>query len=210
LAALDFNALPCHCGGGMENFPDCEELSLMQHIANGDASALHALHKKTSGLLYRLALKIVSNTTEAEEVVQDVFMSVWKNAGKFDGRKAKVMTWMTVIMKNRCIDKIRARKRRIPACDIRDNENFNVAPVDAKTAVDAMQSKERADLIRSAVHSLPAAQREVVELAFFSDMTHVQVADSLGISLGTAKSRIRYAFEKMRSLMTAEKDDEGR
>ena len=193
---------------GMEESPEFEELRLMQNIVAGDASALRSLHEKTSGLLYRLALKIVSNTSEAEEVVQDVFMSVWKNASKFDSKKAKVSTWMTVIMKNRCIDKIRARKRRIPACDIRDDANFHISQVDVKTAADAMESTERAELIRSMVKSLPAAQREVVELAFFSDMTHVQVADSLGISLGTAKSRIRYAFEKIRSSMSEEKDDD--
>ena len=189
----------------MELFTKCEELPLMQKIADGDPSALHELHKKTSSILFKMALKIIANVSEAEEVVQDVYMSVWKNAGKFDGKKAKVLTWMTVIMKNRCIDKIRARKRRIPAGLTDENTSHHNLQVDKKTAVDAMQLKEQSEMVRSVVKSLPATQREVVELAFFSDMTHAQVAEFLGISLGTVKSRIRYAFEKIRNLMPAGK-----
>ena len=154
---------------GMEEPTEFEELRLMQHIADGDSSALRSLYERRSGLLYRLALKIVSNVSEAEEVVQDVFMSVWKNASKFDRKRAKVFTWMTVIMKNRCIDKIRARKRRIPDFNMRDDANSDIAQVYGKTAVDELESRERADLIRSVVQSLPVAQREVVELVFFSD-----------------------------------------
>ena len=189
----------------MDEPSDFEELTLMQRIADGDTSALNALHKKTSGILYKMALKIMYSVPEAEEVVQDVFMSVWKNAGKFDRKKAKVLTRMTVIMKNRCIDKIRARKRRIPAGLSDENASSHAFSVEKQTAVNAMEFKEQAEMVRSVVKSLPSAQREVVELAFFSDMTHVQVAELLGISLGTVKSRIRYAFDKMRSLIASGK-----
>ncbi len=202
---LYFDALLVYELTAMDEPSDLEELTLMQRIAGGDASALNALHKKTSGILYKMALKIMYSVPEAEEVVQDVFMSVWKNAGKFDSKKAKVLTWMTVIMKNRCIDKIRARKRRIPAGFSDENASHHAFPVEKETAVNAMESKEQAEMLRSVVKSLPSAQREVVELAFFSDMTHMQVAELLGISLGTVKSRIRYAFEKMRSMIPSRK-----
>ena len=93
---------------------DLDDQQLLQRIAEGDSAALRELHAKTARPLHSMAMKILTSSAEAEEVIQDVFVLVWKNAHKFNFEKAKVFTWMAVMMKNRCIDRIRAKKRRIP------------------------------------------------------------------------------------------------
>ena len=183
----------------MSDRPDIEEQSLIRRIAKGDSAALRSLHEKVARPLFSQALKMLSNPLEAEEIVQDVFLSVWKNAGKFESGKAKVFTWLTVLTRNKCIDKIRAKQRRIPTADTREDGDQVVAEVDGTTAVDELTKKERLEAIRTELAKIPQEQREAVELAFFSGLTHVQVAEKLGISIGTAKSRIRYAFQRLRS-----------
>ena len=105
----------------MSDRPDIEEQSLIRRIAKGDSAALRSLHEKVARPLFSQALKMLSNPLEAEEIVQDVFLSVWKNAGKFESGKAKVFTWLTVLTRNKCIDKIRAKQRRIPTADTRED-----------------------------------------------------------------------------------------
>ena len=192
----------------MSERPDIEEQGLVKRIASGDSAALRSLHEKVARPLYSQALKMLSNPLEAEEVVQDVFVSLWKNAGKFETGKAKVFTWLTVLTRNKCIDKIRARQRRIPAADTRDDGDQVVAEIDGTTAVEELTKKERLEGIKAALSKIPDEQREAVELAFFSGLTHVQVAEKLGISVGTAKSRIRYAFQRLRSLLGTAKNEE--
>ena len=102
----------------MSDPKDYEEQELLQRIAEGDNRALQILHEKTARPLHSMAMKILSNSAEAEEVIQDVFVLVWKNAHKFNFQKAKVFTWMAVMMKNRCIDRIRSKKRRLPLYEI--------------------------------------------------------------------------------------------
>ena len=90
---------------------DHDDQKLLQRIAEGDSAALRELHAKTARPLHSMAMKILTSSAEAEEVIQDVFVLVWKNAHKFNFEKAKVFTWMAVMMKNRCIDRIRAKKK---------------------------------------------------------------------------------------------------
>ena len=99
---------------------DHDDQQLLQRIAEGESAALRELHAKTARPLHSMAMKILTSSAEAEEVIQDVFVLVWKNAHKFNFEKAKVFTWMAVMMKNRCIDRIRAKKRRIPLYEIDD------------------------------------------------------------------------------------------
>ena len=149
-----------------------------------------------------MAMKILSNSSEAEEVIQDIFVLVWKNAHKFNFEKAKVFTWMAVMMKNRCIDRIRAKKRRIPLYEVDDYTEASITEPDSKNAVDLLKQKEKAGIVLEAVKQLPDPQREVIELVFYKEMTHVQVAEHLDISIGTAKSRIRYAYQRLRDALS--------
>ena len=149
-----------------------------------------------------MAMKILTSSAEAEEVIQDVFVLVWKNAHKFNFEKAKVFTWMAVMMKNRCIDRIRAKKRRIPLYEVDDYTESSITEPNSKNAVDILKQKEKASIVLEAVKQLPDPQREVIELVFYKEMTHVQVAEHLDISIGTAKSRIRYAYQRLRDSLS--------
>jgi len=126
---------------------------------------------------------------------------IYLNAHKFNFEKAKVFTWMAVMMKNRCIDRIRAKKRRIPLYEVDDYTESSITEPDSKNAVDILKQKEKASIVLKAVKQLPEPQREVIELVFYKEMTHVQVAEHLGISIGTAKSRIRYAYQRLRDAL---------
>ena len=181
---------------------DLEDQALLQRIAEGDSKALRELHIKTARPLHSMAMKILSNSSEAEEVIQDIFVLVWKNAHKFNFEKAKVFTWMAVMMKNRCIDRIRAKKRRIPLYEVDDYTEASITEPDSKNAVDLLKQKEKAGIVLEAVKQLPDPQREVIELVFYKEMTHVQVAEHLDISIGTAKSRIRYAYQRLRDALS--------
>lgn len=182
----------------MSNPKDYEEQELLQRIAEGDSRALKILHEKTARPLHSMAMKILSNNAEAEEVIQDVFVLVWKNAHKFNFQRAKVFTWMAVMMKNRCIDRIRSKKRRLPLYEVDEYTEKSIPEPDDRTAADHLTQKEKAKIIFDAVKLLPDPQREVIGLVFNSGMTHVEVSKHLGISIGTAKSRIRYAYQRLR------------
>ena len=185
---------------------DQEEQILLRRIAAREATALRSLYKRLGGLLYSVALKTLGSAPEAEEVVQDVFLSVWKNAHKFDADKAKVVTWVSAMTKNKCIDKIRAKQRRIPAAHPSEEDDRDIPEAAGVSASDELDQKERAKIIRVAVEKLPAEQRQAIELAFFSGLTHVQVAETLEVSIGTAKSRIRYGFERLRTILASQPD----
>ena len=105
---------------------------------------------------------------------------------------------MAVMMKNRCIDRIRSKKRRLPLYEIDEYTEKSIPEPDDRTAADHLTQKEKAKIIFDAVKLLPDPQREVIELVFNSGMTHVEVSKHLGISIGTAKSRIRYAYQRLR------------
>ena len=182
----------------MSELSDQEAQALLYRISNGEAEALSTLYHRLARPLYSQALKILSNRAEAEEVIQDVFLSIWKNAEKFDIEQAKPFTWFAMITRNRCIDKLRQSKRRIPSAEARvEPAKSPVYAVDKNTAADKLLSDERDRQIRLAVDQLPPDQRTAIRLAFFKGMTHIQIAKSQHISLGTAKSRIRYGFEKL-------------
>lgn len=170
----------------------------MQKIAAGDADALSFLYCHLRVPLYSMASKMLPNRFEVEEIIQDVFVLVWQNAHKFAPDKAKVFTWLCMMVRNRCIDKIRSNGRRLPLASSSNEQTIQSEhEIHHKTAADQLQTRERAAQIRKAIDQLPKEQGEVIYLAFYAGMTHAQIAKKLGISLGTAKSRIRYAFERL-------------
>lgn len=189
--------------------PNDEWSEALARVAAGDHAAINVLYDRFARPLYSFALKMLSNNTrEAEEAVQDVFVSVWKKAGTFESGRAQVFTWLTVMTRNKCLDRLRAKSRRIPTADLLSEEaqERDVPEEDKRTAVDDLFDKERTGIIKEAVAKLPDEQKEVIELAFFSGMTHSEIAEHLDISIGTIKSRIRYGIQKLRSLLGGEAD----
>jgi RNA polymerase sigma factor (sigma-70 family) len=183
-----------------------DQEALVRRIADGDGGALRELYDRLCRPLYLMAFKVLSSRTESEEVVQDVFVSVWEHAHKFDSERSKVFTWLSMLVRNRCIDKMRANRCRLPAAQPDSTESkCATQQIHMTTAADELQARERAQHIRKAIHQLPPEQREAITMAFFKGMTHSQIAESLGISLGTTKSRIRYGFERLSKLLPEER-----
>jgi RNA polymerase sigma-70 factor (ECF subfamily) len=171
-----------------------------QRIAHGDESALGELYDQLGGLLFSLARRITGNDREAEEIVQDVFVSAWRNARAFDIRRSSPATWLTTMTRNKAIDRLRATRRRLPAAPP-DTEFLPEAVDPAATPAQVAQANERAERIAGWMSELPPNQRQAVELAFFDGLTHPEIATRLDETIGTVKSRIRLGLERLRQKM---------
>jgi len=170
----------------------------LQDIRQGNSQALSRLYDEASSALYGLALRILGNAEDADEVLLDVFEQVWRKAGSFDAARGSVWRWLTLLTRSRALDRLRAdasrREREQPGIE-GEWELTSGAPLPDESSI---FSQQRA-LIRRALSSLPHEQRRAIELAAFSELTHVEIAATLGVPLGTIKTRIRMGMEKLRN-----------
>lgn len=177
----------------------------MARIANGDQSAFTLLYDRLSGPLYSLALKMLGDAAEAEDALQEACLQIWRRASAYDPNHRSVFSWAVLLTRGKVIDRLRARGRRsrIVATSI-ENEATPVETSEAstaETAADALNRNETARHVRSVLGSLPPDQREAVEMAFFSELTHHDIAKQLNQPLGTVKARIRRGLLKLREGM---------
>lgn len=171
------------------------QVQLLRRIASGDRSALAEFYDQVAGPLFSTATRILGDAHEAEEVVQDVFVQIWEKAATFDAALGSPFTWAMRITRNRSIDRLRARQRRTKLA-AQFHENFEITAGGESAAAEL--GEEAVGQFRSTVGSLPADQRRVIEMAFFSGLTHVEIAEALGEPLGTVKARIRRGMLKLR------------
>lgn len=172
----------------------------LQRIAKGEEAALGELYDQLGGLLFSLARRVTGNDREAEEIVQDVFVTVWRNAGTFDAKRASPTTWLTTLARNKAIDRLRASRRRLPAAPNDAEfmpETRDLAPDPAQNAA----SDDRRERVAGWLNELPPNQRQAVELAFFDGLTHPEIAARLSETIGTVKSRIRLGLDRLRQKM---------
>ncbi len=174
-------------------------LAYLDRIRAGDAEGLAQLYDETSGVLYALALRVLNDTADAEEVVLDVYQQVWKSTQAFDAARGTVWGWLTILTRSRAIDRLRSMgARRAREFPIESGwETRSATPVPEAQSIFAQERK----LVREALASLALEQREAIELAFFRGLTHVEVAEAMGVPLGTIKTRIRSGMRRMRDLL---------
>jgi RNA polymerase sigma-70 factor (ECF subfamily) len=172
----------------------------------GDESALEALYARYGGLLYTLALRIVGDRELAREVVQDTFLRSWDGRETYDARRGRVPWWLMGIARNRGIDLLRSRshQQRIRERAAPSREPFGAAAGDVSDAV-----SERVTVLQ-ALQALSDGQRTAIELAYYDGLTQSEIAEQLGQPLGTVKSRIREAMERLRGLLAPVLQKEGR
>ena len=174
----------------------------MERIAQGDQAALGRLYDRFARPLYSVALKMLSSPIEAEEAVQDVFVSVWKSAKNYQPGRAQIFTWLTVMVRNKSLDRLRAKSRRIPTADATtEAAQEREVEEERRTAADALMDSERSGILRGAINKLPEDQKGVIDLAFFTGLSHSEIAAQLGLSIGTIKSRIRYGMQKLKLML---------
>jgi RNA polymerase sigma-70 factor (ECF subfamily) len=167
---------------------------LLHRIANGDREALGIFYDQVAALLFSVAARILGDSLEAEEVIQDVFVQIWQKSATFDPALGKALPWALGITRNRAVDRIRGRQRHA-----RLLAEFQALPnpaTEIQTAQDLPTDERK--LIVQALASLPADQKESIELAFFAGLTHVEISERLEEPVGTIKARIRRGMLKLR------------
>jgi RNA polymerase sigma-70 factor (ECF subfamily) len=145
---------------------------------------------------------MLGDAGEAEEVIQDVFVQIWKNAPSFDPLLGPAFHWALSITRHRAIDRLRARQRRARLCENIEEDAAANAPANAVSDQGALEAEDSA-AVRAVLGGLPPEQRRVIELAFFSGLTHQQIAEALNEPLGTIKARIRRGLLKLRETLSA-------
>jgi RNA polymerase sigma-70 factor, ECF subfamily len=171
--------------------------ALLQACAGGDKTALHSLYKETAPQLFGLALRILRNRELAEEIVQDSFVLVWRNAHTFDPSRGAAMAWLGRIVRNRCIDVIRQRGRETPL-DPATIESW-ADPVPGPADLAALSSDARR--LHNCLEELEESPRKVLRLVYYEGMTYDEVAVHLGVPLGTVKSWVRRSLIRLRGCL---------
>jgi RNA polymerase sigma-70 factor, ECF subfamily len=159
-------------------------------MKSGDQSALAELYDRYSGVVYAVALRVLGDAGAAEDVLQEIFLQLWRNPNSFDAARGNMGAWLAVVTRNRAIDSLR---RRRPETDIED-VIVSVAP-DLAAEADRSRAAEK---VRGVLGTMPSAQRSALEMAYFEGMSHSEIADKTGEPLGTIKTRIRGGLMTLR------------
>ncbi len=174
---------------------DAADAELVRRMAAGDGEALGALFDRHGGRVLGLLLRMLGGSGEAEEVLQEVFLQAWTRAASFRADKGSPRGWLMVIARSRALDRLRASR----AARRRDEEALAETPlVEAPAAETDLERQELGARMRHLLAELPPEQRQAIVLAFFSGLTHSQVAARLGLPLGTVKSRILMGMRKLK------------
>lgn len=181
---------------------DLDDAELMRELAAGREEALAPLHRRYAGLVFNVAAQSLDRLA-AEEIVQDVFVAVWRGAGTYDPARGPVRPWLLQIAHLRVINELRRRGRRPAIVPDPEGEQLGAVPDEAPQPDEAAWREFRRTAVQEAVAALPPAQRQALSLAYFDDLTHEQIAAFLGLPLGTAKTRIRAGVQKLRVTLVA-------
>lgn len=169
------------------------DAALVARMAAGDRDALAELYDRHSALLYSLAVRVLQDRREAEDLLHDVILEVWRSAAQYSPERGRVVVWLTMRMRSRALDRLKSPSRRRTALS-EDPAAEQVAP--ASTSPDACVDHRAA---REALDQLPAEQRRVLELAYFEGLSSTEIAAELKLSVGTVKSRTAAGLSKLRA-----------
>ena len=181
--------------------PERDWVVLVRAIAAGEQLALHALYERTHRLVFTLVVRLTGNRETAEELTLDVFHDVWRRAPRYDPANGTVLGWIMNQARSRAIDRLRFEQRKKRVATHTDEAPGATA---GEVADDLVQMKQQNRALRAAVMGLALQEREVIEAAFFSGMTHAEIAAHLHQPLGTVKTRIRSGLHKLRYLLATE------
>jgi RNA polymerase sigma-70 factor (ECF subfamily) len=170
-------------------------MALLSEIRSGDQVAMAQLYDRYSSVVYAVALRVLADTAAAEDVLQEVFMQLWRRPAAFDANRGSLGPWLAVISRNRAIDLLRKRR---PETDIDDV----VVSVEPDMAGDAERSRAMGK-VREAMGAMPSTQRSALEMAYFEGLTHTEIAAKTGEPLGTIKTRIRAGLLALRKAVSA-------
>jgi len=172
----------------------------MPLVERRDPAAFEVVYDRHGGAAYSLAYRIVGDRQVAEEVTQEAFLSVWRSGARFDRARGSVRTWLLGVVRNRAIDVLRREAGRVSTVSLEldtvPEQRSRFEPTDAEAL-----RREASREVRGALAHLPEDQLKVVQLAYFGGLSHTEIAEVLGMPLGTVKGRMRLAMEKMRATL---------
>jgi RNA polymerase sigma-70 factor, ECF subfamily len=171
------------------------DTELVGRIARGDQAALKLVYDRSSGRAMAIAQRVLGNKNEAEEIVQEVFLEVWRRASSFDPARGKLDTWINVMTRTRSIDRL--RRRAIESRVVGQAEE----PTAGRTPLETAEQRLDRARIREALAAIPTEQRATVELSYFEGLSLSEIAERTGDPLGTIKSRMRAALDKLAGLL---------
>ena len=171
---------------------------LLKRSGRGDQEAFAELYDATSSRAYGLAVRVVRDSAQAEEVTQEAYLEIWRTAGRFDPERGSAVSWVLTIVHRKAVDRVRSAE----ASSRRDTSYLQQnQAVDHDSTADAAHASMEARRVRAALTDLTEVQREALELAYFGGYTHTEVATMLDLPVGTAKTRIRDGLIRLRDTM---------
>jgi RNA polymerase sigma-70 factor, ECF subfamily len=175
--------------------PAQEDPLLLADVQRGDEHAMAVLYDRYSKIVYSVAMRVLRDPAAAEDVLQEIFMQIWRNPVGFVASRGSLGGWLAVVARNRSIDVLRRRRPADPVDEMVLASSFNLAN---EAERNVMMEKAR-----GVIHTLPAEQRKTLEMAFFDGLTHSEIAEMTGDALGTVKTRIRSALLALRKAFKA-------
>jgi RNA polymerase sigma-70 factor (ECF subfamily) len=171
---------------------------LLAQVARGDDEALAQLYDRFSRVTYGLAVRVLRDRALAQDAVQDAFLAAWRTAASFDPKRGSASTWLLTLVHRRAVDLVRREERR-------GGDPLDDAPVASGEATDeTAEIREQRRSVQAALLQLPPDQREALELAYYGGLSQSELAEQLGVPLGTVKSRMFAGLGKLRELLDAE------
>lgn len=180
-----------------------DDVASVARAAAGDGAAIASLYDAHGRAMYSLALRVLADEADAEDVIQEVFAQVWRQASRYDAKRGTVAAWLLTITRTRAIDRLRARRARPDSAAAAANEDADSnLPASFVDPGDALAAARDAERVRSALRELPVLQRLAIELAYFEGLSQSEIAERLEQPLGTIKTRIRLGLLKLRDALS--------
>ena len=182
----------------MANYIELEDHQLIHRIGLGDRDALEELYGRYSTSVYSLARYMLRHEALAEEAAQEVFLNIWLKANSYNSDRGEARAWLMSVAHHKIVDIIRARRRSVATSEPKDYDALDLVPSTQRpTDEEAVINLDRGH-VRAALERLPQAQREVIELAYYQGYSQSEIAEKLLQPLGTVKTRVRLAMQKLR------------
>lgn len=177
------------------------EIELLKRVSQGDQRSFGELYDRFASVLFSTAYRMLKNQEAAEDVLQDVFIQIWRKAPLYDPARGRPLTWAVTLTRNKAIDTLRSTQRRSSLQEAAQQDLERFEQFDDKSFFDSVTSEETSRLVREAIQRLSRQQRDAIELAFFSSLTHTEISERLKVPLGTIKARIRRGMMALRDII---------
>ena len=188
----------------MVDYESLDDHQLIQRVSQVDKDALEALYVRYQTPVYSLAMFMLKQPSLAEEATQDIFLNIWLKAASFNSERGQLKSWIMSVAHHKIVDIIRSRRRTIINTDPGDYETLDLLPAKGASTEDQVEQTLERERIMRALDQIPESQREVITLAYFGGLSQSEMAEKLGQPLGTVKTRVRLAMQKLRLVLEAD------